>query len=294
MYTSFLCASSRKKSNRTGGETGNHTDETAHKITPVGSLGSFKFFLEETLMSSPVLLVTLFHVWKLDAPIARQKLQVILCASFRMLFLPAKVATPTLQQQIYLKKLPYIYIFLSQWEIFNYQLNLLWEHWLPWRIQFVHTGAAMLLPNALHQKQDHCSQWFCTLYELCFSGTPRARPMSPEKIIINLYNFKHDCCCLSTHKCCLSSLHINVPCSDHWTCPELSSQRGVFCTWQGRHQYYLLLCRQKHQQLPISLRWFAWNIGQNKFLLWAPLVLAFAPLQTSATSLFLTTHHYIK
>jgi len=92
--TSLRRVSSLKKSNRTFCETGNHTDETAHSINPRGSPGSFKFFLELILMSSPFLLVTLVHVWKLDAPIAWQKLHVILCANFKMLFLPANVATP--------------------------------------------------------------------------------------------------------------------------------------------------------------------------------------------------------
>jgi len=92
--TSLRRASSLKKSNSTLGETGSHREETADKITPRGSPGSFKFFLELILMSSPVLLVNLVHVWKLDAPTAWQKLHVILCANFRMLFLPANVATP--------------------------------------------------------------------------------------------------------------------------------------------------------------------------------------------------------
>ncbi|WVZ21897.1 hypothetical protein V8G54_000441 [Vigna mungo] len=87
-------ASSLKKSNSALGETGSQTEETADKITPRGSPGSFKFFLELILMSSPVLLVSLVHVWKLDAPTAWQKLHVILCANFKMLFLPANVATP--------------------------------------------------------------------------------------------------------------------------------------------------------------------------------------------------------
>jgi len=60
--TSFLRASSLKKSNRICGGTGNHTEETAHKINPTGSPGSFKFFLDEILISSPVLLDTLLHV----------------------------------------------------------------------------------------------------------------------------------------------------------------------------------------------------------------------------------------
>lgn len=94
--TSVLRVSSLKKSNRTLWETGSHTEETAHSISPRGSLGSFKFFLELILMSSPFLLVTLVHVWKLDAPTAWQKPHVILCANFKMLFLPANVATPNI------------------------------------------------------------------------------------------------------------------------------------------------------------------------------------------------------
>lgn len=45
-------------------------------------------------MSSPVLLVILFHELKIECPNALQKLLFILCANFRMLFLPASVATP--------------------------------------------------------------------------------------------------------------------------------------------------------------------------------------------------------
>lgn len=61
----------------------------------MGSPGSFKFFRDATLTSSPVLVVIFVHELKFDAPTARQKLHVILCANFSMLFLPANVATPT-------------------------------------------------------------------------------------------------------------------------------------------------------------------------------------------------------
>ena len=73
---------------------GNHIDDTAQSITPKGSPGSFRFFLEATLMSSPVLLGIFFHVQWLEAPNARPKLHVILCASFKILFLPASVEMP--------------------------------------------------------------------------------------------------------------------------------------------------------------------------------------------------------
>lgn len=43
----------------------------------------------------------------------------------------------------------------------------------------------MLLSSVLHQRLGHYSQWFGTRYELCFSGIPSARPMSPEKIAMN-------------------------------------------------------------------------------------------------------------
>lgn len=135
--TSFRRASSLKKSNRTWGDAGNHTEETAHKITPRGSPGSFKFFLEATLMSSPVLLETLVQVWKLDAPIAWQKLCVILCANFNMLFLPASVATPkilikryALQNPQKVEVLNNIYI-SKNFVSLAYQLNPSWERWLP-------------------------------------------------------------------------------------------------------------------------------------------------------------------
>ena len=129
--TSVRRASSLKKSNRTLGDAGNQTEETAHKITPMGSPGSFKFFLELILMSSPVLLVTLFHVWKLEAPIAWQKLHVILCANFKMLFLPANVATPDILLKHYVQS-SLIQSARSYAELSStHQLSPLLEHWLP-------------------------------------------------------------------------------------------------------------------------------------------------------------------
>ena len=59
-----------KNSNKSLGEIGSHTEATAHKIKPRGSRGSFKFFLEATLMFSPIFLWTLVHVWLLEAPMA--------------------------------------------------------------------------------------------------------------------------------------------------------------------------------------------------------------------------------
>lgn len=95
MPTSLLRASSRRKSNRALAGTGSQTEETAHRIKPPGSPGSLKFFLDVILISSPLFVGILVQVWKLDAPTALQKEQVIRCASFKVLFLPASVDTPT-------------------------------------------------------------------------------------------------------------------------------------------------------------------------------------------------------
>jgi hypothetical protein len=85
----------------------------------------------------PVLLETLVQVWKLDAPIAWQKLCVILCANFNMLFLPASVATPKILIKRYALQNPHKVEVLNNIHISKncvslaYLLNPSWEHWLP-------------------------------------------------------------------------------------------------------------------------------------------------------------------
>lgn len=92
-----------RKAKRRFGERGSQKEETAHKMRPRGSPGSFMFFLICIHISSPLSFLNFDHellllLFKLEEqpPTAWQKLSVILCPKFNILFLPATVTPPIL------------------------------------------------------------------------------------------------------------------------------------------------------------------------------------------------------
>jgi hypothetical protein len=76
------------------GLSGSHVDSTAHEISPCGSPGSPVFFRDMTRTSPLPPFGALLHATPRDAPMPRHRLDVIRCASFRTLLLPAGVLTP--------------------------------------------------------------------------------------------------------------------------------------------------------------------------------------------------------
>lgn len=92
--------SSLSKSRRAVGFTGSHVDAAAHAISPCGSPGSSPAFSRDVsqMSSSPPPPLPPFgalrHAMSRDPPVVRQRLDVIRCASFRTLLLPASVETP--------------------------------------------------------------------------------------------------------------------------------------------------------------------------------------------------------